>query len=733
MLPRRLFFVFNIIAVLSLLVQGGDYHIGRASSPFIYEGIFITLWGDGSESAGEEKIAYYLSTNQNGTIQLIIDDELLTSMGGPVTHNRQEMLVTGVWLNEGKTLQVQSMTLAEGKPVSPQGIFGPQPWVSILCKFSDIPAEPNDLEYFQEMYSSSYPGLDHFWRQNSYDLANLEGSGAFGWYVLPHERAYYLPGGNFDWWTAAADCTAAADPYVDFTPYIGINLMFNDLLDCCAWGGGWYACLDGLCQTWRMTWEPPWGYQNIGVIAHETGHGFGLPHSLGNCQQGYDNRWDVLSDVWSNGSDPIWGTMGQHTISYHKEMLEWLTPHQVLTVNTGTLNTITLERLALPHSENYLGARILINDLSNNFYTLEVRQPTENPIDYDKWLPGFAVIIHDIETSRPEPAIVIDRDGNCNTGDAGAMYTPGEVFTDIPNGITVSIDSATETGYVVTINNRFIFMEGVDIAGATQGYIGESVPLTATVGPVEATTPITYTWEATGFPPAVHEGTTVDPIEFTWEEAGTKAITVTASNEGGVVSDTHLIEMVSKVPIVTLSGPAESRVGVVNVFTATVVPTDVVQPITYTWQASGQMPITHTAGISDAVSYVWDDPGTQVITVTAMNILGSTTDQYTLLVFMPPDSLEITGLEFGEVRGSYTFTATVNPITSTVPITYAWSVDEQLAITHTNGVLDSATFQWDSPGPHTISVSATNQVGTVVATWLITIYIKVYLPIGMRN
>ena len=80
--------------------------------------------------------------------------------------------------------------------------------------------------------------------------------------------------------------------------------MFNDLLDCCAWGGGWYACLDGLCQTWRTTWEPPWGYQNIGVIAHETGHGFGLPHSLGNCQQGYDNRWDVLSDVWSNSTDP---------------------------------------------------------------------------------------------------------------------------------------------------------------------------------------------------------------------------------------------------------------------------------------------------------------------------------------------------------------------------------------------------------------------------------------------
>ena len=44
-------------------------------------------------------------------------------------------------------------------------------------------------------------------------------------------------------------------------------------------------------------------------------------------------------------------------------------------------------------------------------------------------------------TSRDEPAIVIDQDGDCNTGDAGAMYTPGEVFTDAENGISVSIDS----------------------------------------------------------------------------------------------------------------------------------------------------------------------------------------------------------------------------------------------------------------------------------------------------
>jgi hypothetical protein len=730
---KRVSFVFTIIAVLTLLVQGGVYQTGQASSPMYLKGKFTTVWGDGAPGSGETRISYFLSTTQFDNIQLIIDEGLLASEGGPITLNQKVVIVQGTWQVVGKSMLVQSLTLAKGETVGPEGIYGSQPWVSILCKFSDVPAEPNNLAYFQEMYSADYPGLDHYWQQQSYGLANLEGSGAFGWYVLPHPRNDYLPGGNLDWEKAAAECAAVADPYVDFSHYIGINLMFNDNLDCCAWGGGWYACLDGLCQTWRTTWEPPWGYQNIGVIAHETGHGFGLPHSLGNCKQGYDNRWDVLSDVWSNGPDPIYGTMGQHTISYHKEILEWFTPQQVFTSNTGTINTITLERLALPQTENPLEARVLINDLTNYFYTLEVRQPTNNPIDYDKWLPGFAVIIHEVATNRPEPAIVIDQDGDCNTGDAGAMYAPGEVFTDVSNGISVSINSATETGYVVTINNRFTTMESVDIVGADQGYISESIPFTATVNPSDATTPITYTWDATGLAPVVHVGDTVDSINFDWDELGTKAITMTASNAGGSVSDTHLIEIGSKIPIVSHTGPEVSRVGDVNVFTATVVPLDVVHPITYTWQASGQMPITHTAGVSDSVSYVWDEPGTQEITITAKNIFGSTSDHFSLLIRMPPTNLEVTGPEMGSMGSSSIFTATVDPITTTVPITYIWSVDGQERIIHTNGTMDTATFTWDYPGIHKIDVSAANQAGIAVDNWSIMVYVKIFLPIGLRN
>ena len=219
MILRRLFFVFNIIAVMTLLMQGGYSQNGQAASPVIIEGTFLILWGDGNQGSGDTRISYFLSTEQNehypadhqrGIVKLQWVDRLVS------TESRSS--VQGMWQVAGQSMLVQTITLADGEQAGPQGIYGPQPWVSILCKFKDVPDEPNNLDYFKEMYSTVYPGLDHFWRQNSYDLANLEGSGAYGWYTLPQNRAHYLPGGNLDWDAAAKDCTAAADPDVDFTP-----------------------------------------------------------------------------------------------------------------------------------------------------------------------------------------------------------------------------------------------------------------------------------------------------------------------------------------------------------------------------------------------------------------------------------------------------------------------------------------------------------------------------------
>jgi hypothetical protein len=181
MSPRHFFFVFTILAVLSLLVQGGNTTIGQASSPIYMSGIFNTVWGDANQGTGERPMAHFLFSPKYGNIKLIIDKDYLTSHGGPIALNHQKVTVQGMWQDEGKSLLVQSLIMAEGEVRSSEGIYGPQPWVSILCKFSDYSDEPNDLQYFQERYSVDYPGLDHYWRSNPMilptwkDLVRMDG------------------------------------------------------------------------------------------------------------------------------------------------------------------------------------------------------------------------------------------------------------------------------------------------------------------------------------------------------------------------------------------------------------------------------------------------------------------------------------------------------------------------------------------------------------------------------
>ncbi len=81
-----------------------------------------------------------------------------------------------------------------------------------------------------------------------------------------------------------------------------------------------------------------------------------------------------------------------------------------------------------------------------------------------------------------------------------------------------------------------------------------------------------------------------------------------------------------------------------------------------------------------------------------------------------PGSVTPVGPVLGLINVTYTFTATVGPITTTQPITYVWQTTGLPTQTHTGrGRSDTATFTWPSgaTGVKTISVSASNQVGTV--------------------
>jgi M6 family metalloprotease-like protein len=447
-----------LFVTLGLLFSTGVAQASGASAQTAesLSGWFTVFWGDGVDGVSTAT-QYFLNDRNDGLSALTIDDSVAEAAGGILALDQKWITVDGEWSvnaasDSQPVFQVQSITAQDvvASSVTASSVSGSNPWVSIMCKFGDVADEPKNWNYFQNMYSSSFPGLDYYWREVSYNIANVAGSAAAGWYTLPHPRSYYVYNGGLNFDRAANDCTIAADADVDFGPFVGINLMFNDNLDGYAWGGSHYMTLDGTTKTWRMTWEPPWGYEDITVIAHEMGHGFGLPHSSGNYGQTYDNQWDVMSNSWAGcnmGYDhPIYGCLGQHTISFHKDILGWI-PEGKKYLSAGGSATITLEQLALPQTGDYLMAQIPIGGSSTHFYTVEVRRKT----GFDVKLLGQAVIIHEVDTTRGISAHVIDIDGNGNTGDSGAMWTVGETFTDPTNNILVYVASATATGFQVTI------------------------------------------------------------------------------------------------------------------------------------------------------------------------------------------------------------------------------------------------------------------------------------------
>lgn len=433
------------------------------------------LWGDPPQGSGLPPTRAILLFDDSGSATgLLMDEELLEAHGGLLALNGKQVTVNGerADLPEGQ-VWVDSIALAEGEGLDipdtvAGGPTGSQPWVTILCRFSDSTGTtPETRAWFQTLMGNADPGMDHYWRQLSYDNINLNGSTVVGWYNLPNPRSYYVydsdDDGDLDlnFGRAAVACTAAANADVYFPDFMGINMIFNEDLDCCAWGGSTILNIDGQTRGYSATWMPPWGFRKHSTMGQEMGHGFGLPHSSGPYAATYDSQWDVMSSGGMCSNPHVEYTcLGVHTIAYHKNMLGWIPGARRFTRYSDDLfaRIMTIERLAFPPANNnflmaelitewfmLLGARI-----PTQWYTIESRRR----VGYDVEIPGEAVVIHEVTHFREDRAAqVVDPDGDGDPNDAGAMWLPGENFYDAAKGVQIFIESETSTGYVVSITN----------------------------------------------------------------------------------------------------------------------------------------------------------------------------------------------------------------------------------------------------------------------------------------
>jgi hypothetical protein len=112
-----------------------------------------------------------------------------------------------------------------------------------------------------------------------------------------------------------------------------------------------------------------------------------------------------------------------------------------------------------------------------------------------------------------------------------------------------------------------------------------------------------------------------------------KLITVTLENAAGRITATHAVTVQLVAPLtVTLDAPLTTAVGLSTTVRAQVQPTNGSLPLTYTWQATDQLPLTRTTRFSDTVVYRWSTPGLMTITVQAQNRAGMVANQRRIVV-----------------------------------------------------------------------------------------------------
>lgn len=361
-----------------------------------------------------------------------------------------------------RTAQSAPVTAASARVAAAAPVNGVTRWVTLMCKFSDIGTEQKTQAFFQSQYGEGVGQLGHYWREVSYNKINLAGSSAHGWFTLPQPRSHYVTEENgedkADLKKLFADCGAAADATVDFNSVQGVNMMFNGDLDGYAWGGGMCAPLEGrsnFCT--RATWNPPWSFSNLAPLAHEMGHGYGLPHSDNSDGDSdtYDNPWDVMSDGWYNAvSDSTYGTRPKHINIFQRHRLSWVDGARQQVIVLGDLATrdIALDYAHLAGSGN---VQMLVLSLSPQadpyatvVYTLEARK-REGP--YEGALAGDAVIVHKVQASGTAYSIDADVPPANRANNEGSMFKVGERWVTPEGSHAVTVKAQTATGFVVTV------------------------------------------------------------------------------------------------------------------------------------------------------------------------------------------------------------------------------------------------------------------------------------------
>ena len=438
----------------SQLVGGG--------TPAQVSGPMTIAWADPVEFRGKPQIRAFVydeATRRNYEVR--IDSALAASRGGLLAMNGKRVsLNTGSSGIVTRIASVEVSTSPTGVPanltnpiLNAKTLSGTRKYVILGCKYSDTPANPWPITEALALWNTNPVSVKGYWLEVSDNRLTVTAD-ASDWKGLPYPKSHYvLSSGAAELGLITDDCIAAHDGTVNFSLYDGIAFQMSADLGCCAVAGGLIKTLDGQQKFFSMVWIPGNLAHAAGVTGtytHEIGHNFGLLHTVPADENTYAAKWNVMSDGFAATEGDA--RFGAQIIAAQKEQLGWIPPSRRF-VATAPVSTVTLERNALPADNTNYQVIVVPIGATERFYAVELRKAVAN--SYDRAIPLEGVVIHDwyMPEVIPWASKVVDADGNGDSNDAGAVWTPGETFLDARNRISITVESIGATSAQVTIRN----------------------------------------------------------------------------------------------------------------------------------------------------------------------------------------------------------------------------------------------------------------------------------------
>lgn len=364
------------------------------------------------------------------------------------------------------------------------------------------------------------------------------------------------------------------------------------------------------------------------------------------------------------------------------------------------------------------------------FYSrLSPSTPPQTPIDHSGgWCgsgdapvcPSVAGFTNPVLSIAPGQSLTLSTAYSLTDAGVRDFYLQVDTFGG-PLGLNAESNENNNV-YTIVTGVPVYYLASVDITGPVTGALNLPYAFTAQVTPATATSlPLTYTWS-----PTPDSGQGSAQAIYAWTTPTTKTITVTVKNpQNTVVTDTHFLYIGVPLNAVIVSGLTTVTQNAPHVFTALPNPSTATGPIGYAWSPE---PVNGQS--TSQASYAFADVGPQVITVTALSQYAPTrVDTHTINVVSPLASANITGPVVGLHNVAYAFSAAYSPAEAMRPTSYVWSPDP------TNGQgTPQASYLWPAAGDKVISVTLSNDGGSVTGSFIITIDPeRVFLPLVRKS